>query len=33
MTLNYIWKYTLADEIKIELLHHRIKENENLQAD
>ena len=33
MTLNYIWKFTLADEIKIELLHHRQNENEDLQAD
>ena len=33
MALNYIWKFTLADEIKLELVHFRPEPGEDLQPD
>lgn len=33
MALVYIWKYTLADEIKFELVHFRPEPGEDLQPD
>ena len=33
MALGYIWKYTLADEIKLELQHFRPEPGEDLQPD